>query len=174
MSKVETKEAAKEVAEKTTKKQIVIDERVVAMAEIIKKDMTIEKDGTVIIKEGVYVDCLPATITKELDEEHRVFRETFAAAAGLAVGTSSVKAFKANKELEEISATFPTSGRDKLTIQAKREVSTVNPKDRTQTFQNYGVVRAINHTSYGDKDTGMFGSVVKSVKESAASALRDL
>jgi hypothetical protein len=170
MSKVETKEAEKTA----TKKPIVIDERVVAMAEIIKKDLTIEKDGTVIIKEGVYIDCLPASITKELDEEHRVFRETFAAAAGLAVGTGSVKAFKANKELEEISATFPTSGRDKLTIQAKREVSTVNPKDRTQTFQNYGVIRAVNHTSYGDKDTGMFGSVAKSVKESAAAALRDL
>jgi len=170
MSKVETKEAEKT----TTKKPIVIDERVTTMAEIIKKDLTIEKDGTVIIKDGIYFDCLPESITKELDEEHRVFRETFAAAAGLAVGTSSVKAFKANKGLEEISATFPTSGRDKLTIQAKREVSTVNPKDRTQTFQNFGVIRAINQTSYGDKDTGMFGTVAKSVKEAAAAALRDL
>lgn len=170
MSKEAVKEAVKEVA----KKEIKIEDQILIMSDKIKKDMTIEKDGTVILKEGIYQNCLPETITKEIDEEHRAFRETFAAAAAHAVGTASINVYKHNKEVEEISATFPTSGRDKLTIQSKRHVSTINPKDRTQTFDNYGVVRAVVHTSYGDKDTGQFGSVAKFIKASAADVLRDL
>lgn len=166
---------SEKVAEKAVeKKAIVVDEKVVAMAKIFEKDVTVEKDGTVIIKDGVYFDCLPEGITKEIDEQHRAFRETFAAAAGHVVAKKALKAYQGNKDLTEVSATFPTSGRDKLTIQSKRHVSTINPKDRTQTFDNYGVIRAINQTSYGDKDTGQFGTVAKSAKEAAGAALRDL
>lgn len=166
---------SEKVAEKAVeKKAIVVDEKVVAMAKIFEKDVTVEKDGTVIIKDGVYFDCLPEGITKEFDEQHRAFRETFAAAASYVVADKALKAYVVNKDLEEVSATFPTSGRDKLIVQSRRTVSTVNPKDRTQTFINHGVLRTIPQTSYADKDTGMMGTVFKFAKEAAGAALRDL
>ena len=169
-----SKEAIKEVAEKAAKKEIIIDKKIEAMAAIIDPLVTIEEDGTVIEAEGIYFECLLDGVTKELRETIRENDEIFAAATGLVVGRKSNKAYVANKELNEVSVTFPMCGRDKLTIQSKRHVSTVNPKDRAQTHDNYGVIRAVVHTSFGDKDTGHFGSVAKFVKEAAADALRDL
>lgn len=161
-------------ASNNERKEVVLAEEVLTMSEKIRKEMSIEKDGTVIMKDGIYYDCLPVGISREIDELVRKNREVFSAAAGHAVGMSSISAYKGNKGLESISATFPMSGKDKLIIQSKRQSTHVNPRDRSATVESFGSIKAVIETSMGNKDSGHFAAVSRFVKNAAADALRDL
>lgn len=155
-----------------------IAENILQMSERIAKKIKFDKEGVPTIEDGVFVaEAEKADLSAEdlkVAKRFNEFEKQFAAGAGHAVGMAAIDVYKKHKNIQTLSATFPTIGRDSITIKSLRHTTTPNPRNREEKLEIYGGITAIRDSSFGKKDSAVFGTVCQHVKAAAAAALKDL
>ena len=163
--------------EKATTEIKPIDAGVMASYEKVKENgsFKIEKDGTNIQVGNLYIDMGEEVgLDKETLEKVSNLNAKFAAVTGTLVGYGAIDAYKENKELENVTVTFPMVNKDKMVVSSKRHTVNFAVGDRSKTTDVYGGITAVMEQSLGNKNSGLFGAVSQNIRAAAADALRDL
>jgi hypothetical protein len=138
----------------------------------IKNTTQIKSDGTAIVDPETYVKNLPTGLTKEIVQDVRAYDTRFLAASALAVGELSEPVMKKHQALESVTAVFPMTGKDDMTVQYDRTRTKTTKDDAgnvTGTSTTYGAVSVAMHL-HGTKNAGDFKKVKNMLTESALAA----
>ena len=142
----------------------------------LSKNNKFNADGTgELTNPDIYIEAAKLHgLTEESIKQHRTFDELFSAGVYHAVGMDAIPFFKENPEVTQVKVPVKLTGRDKALVTIRRQVTTVNPKNREETTDHFGTGYYVTHLSAGNKDSGAFGNVYQHVKNAAAEALKDL
>jgi hypothetical protein len=156
--------AAKEVVKSKIKPEVT------ALSDVFTKAMTLKisddkKSGVIEIADGAYVDNLPEGINKDMVSKLQAYNSTVAASAALAVGTMANAAIKKNKELDRVTMTLPTVGKDFFEVvnDRSREVRDVSTGNTSIKFGNVSV----SHKMYAARARGQLKEVREMLAEQA-------
>ena len=140
-----------------------LNSKVIQFAEHVKKATKIDsKTGSAPPVEGVFIDNLPANLTKELIEEYEEYKTVAAAGTTLALGELSIPIMKKNKELERTNIILPTTGKNTLSVEftKSRQVPFKNADGTSGLRPSYGSTHT-QYNEYSDKSVGDLSKVKK-------------
>ncbi len=142
---------------------------------INEKKVTFNEEGTGDIFDGVYIEAAKkvAGIEQETIEKVRQFDEAFAAGTFAAIGKQSTDWFIENPEHKQTKTVIPLTGSDKAVVSFNRTTSTMDKETREPNI-SFGEGLFAYHFSSGSVEDGDFAKAVKSVKDYATAALKDL
>lgn len=145
------------------------------LAEALKKDLTVNKDGTTEVAADTYIKNMPEGVTEEMAKAVQSYNTNFIAAATLAVGETSIPVMKKNKDLERVSAVFPTIGKDNVSVvfDRVRENSFTNPQTKERELVIKNGATTVGYEVYGAKSKGSLAAVRAHLNEQAAAALAE-
>lgn len=157
------------------KKLPTLKEATVTATAIIDEHSSIAKDGTVTIGDNLFIKTLPEGITGEIVEAVRKADATFVAAVPNAIGNQAVKAFGANKDLKEISATVDMLGGKAVEVHVRDQVTYPGIKGADgvagPSTTKYGVLTVKVEEASNRGSVGELGKVKTLVQDQAARAL---
>lgn len=146
-----TTATATKTADKADAKPV-ISEAVTALASVIKKSMTIEKDGTVKIEGDLVADNLPPDLTMADIRKVQKHRGEVVAATTIALGDLALAHMKKNKDANQVSVAFKV-GNDKLELGVDRSREFNDGKGGKLT--KFGYV-SVGYTASGATNAGEF------------------
>lgn len=124
--------------------------------------------------DGVYIEAAKkvAGIEQETIEKVRQFDEAFAAGTFAAIATK-YRLVHWNPEHKQTKTVIPLTGSDKAVVSFNRSTSTMDKETREPNI-SFGEGLFAYHFSSGSVEDGDFAKAVKSVKDYATAALKDL
>jgi hypothetical protein len=158
------------------KKEIVINEHVVDLADKIKKHIEISKDNIVNVKdekkddESLFASLLPEDIA--LKDVKKVFNAVndFTAATGLAFGEKAIDHMKKHKDCDALNVNFNIFGNNRVEHTLHRTKTGQIPGKPGETYTKSAVLQTgIKITA--TKKSGDLGKVVKTLEEQGAEIL---
>ncbi len=129
-----------------------ISETVQALANVFKKSMTVEKDGTVKIEGDLIADNLPTDLTMADIKRVQKHRGEVVAAATLALGDLALTHMKKNKDSNQVTAAIKL-GSDKVELAVDRSREFNDGKGGKLT--KFGYV-SVGYTASGATNAGEF------------------
>ena len=145
-----------------------IKQEVLDLAKLLKAGITIAKDGSASVEEGLYEKHLPEGVTMEQLKEVQKHNNNFIAAAAHAFGDESITIMKKNAEVSAVSLSIPTVGKDSLDLSFQRERSIPNANGEG-TNVKYGSLQA-KYNMYGTGSRGQLLKVKQELSERATAA----
>ncbi len=142
-------------ATKTTDKTAdkpVISEATQALANVFKKSMSIDKDGTVKIEGDLVADNLPTDLTMAEIKRVQKHRGEVVAAATLAIGELSLAHMKKHKDINQVAVAFKL-GHDKVELAVDRSREFNDGKGGK--LLKHGYV-SVGYTASGATNSGEF------------------
>ena len=143
-----------------------------AFAKSFKIGDVVEGTATASIDKDAYVDNLPEGITKEIVEKINEYDTSVASALANTLGLAAIPEIKKNKNLDRVTVTLPTVGKDSFsaTFDRERQVPSRDENNKPNgTRPSYGVVN-VEHTMYGTRNRAQLANVKKMLAEKATSA----
>lgn len=145
-----------------------IKPEVLALAEKLKSGITVAKDGTATAAEGLFEQSLPEGVTMEQMKAAQAHTNLFIAAAANVLGNESINVMKKNAEIQAVSLSIPTVGKDSLDLTFKREAQVPNSSGEG-TNTKYGSLSA-KYSMYGAGSRGQLLKVKQDLSEKATAA----
>lgn len=143
-----------------------IKAEVLELAEKLRKDITVAKNGEGAVPEGFYEKLLPEGVSMDQLKSIQAHNTNLIAAAGLVFGEKSIEVLKSHKDLEQTSLTIPTVGKDNLGFNFTRTRQV--PGDGG-TVTKYGSL-SVKAETYGTGSRGQLLKVKQQLSEAATSA----
>lgn len=143
-----------------------------AFAKSLKIGEVKEGIATATIDQTAYVDNLPDGITREIVEQLNEYDTSVASALAATLGNAAIPEIKKNKNLDKVTVTLPTVGKDSFsaTFDRERQVPARNEKgEPAGTRPAYGIVN-VEHTMYGTRNRAQLAGVKKMLTEKATAA----
>ena len=145
-----------------------IKPEVLELSKKLKAGITIAKDGNASVEEGLFVKNLPEGITEEQLKQIQTHTGLFIAAAGHAFGGEAIDVMKKNAELQQVSVSIPTVGKDSIDLTFQRERAVPNAGGEGTTTKYGSLSAKVNTYSAGSR--GQFLKVKQDLSERAQSA----
>jgi hypothetical protein len=148
----------------------VINQEILDLEQMLAKVMTLDKKtGKIEIEEGTYVKFLPEGITEEQVKSVQAYNSLMATAAGLAVGNMAIPTMTKDAELNKVTLTLPTVGKDYIGISFDRSRQVPARDDNNQpcgTRTKFGNL-SVEHAMYSTKSRGQLLAVKTLLGEQA-------
>lgn len=146
-----------------------IKQEVLDLAAKLKAGISIAKDGNVTVAEGLFEQNLPEGVTMEVLKEAQAHTNTFIAAAASVLGNEAIGVMKKNAELQSVSMSIPTVGKDSIDMVFKRESQVPSAAGEGTTNTKYGVL-STKFSMYGTGSRGQLLKVKQDLSEKASAA----
>ena len=143
-----------------------------AFAKSLKIGEAKEGVAAATIDQTAYIDNLPEGITKEIVEQLNDYDTSVASALASTLGNAAIPELKKNKNLDKITVSLPTVGKDAFnaTFDRERQVPSRDENNKPNgTRPAYGIVN-VEHTMYGTRNRAQMASVKKMLSEKATAA----
>lgn len=159
-----TATATKNAAAKTDKPAVQISEAVQTLAGIYQKGLTVAKDGTVSVEDGLIENNLPENLDLATIKKVQKHRGEVVAAMSLALSRAAMPVIAKNKDLDKVHTSVKIGG-DKLdvAIERNREFGDGNGGK----VQKAGYI-SIGYTATGATNAGEFKKVRAVIADEAA------
>lgn len=155
------------------KQPVVIKPEIIELAEKLKADILVNKDGTASVDGEFYQKHLPEGVTPEQIDFLRSMKKHDAklmAAVGLAFGEKTIKVMEKNSDIQQVVLEVPTIDKDSFDFSFLRSRQV---PDRTEgsegTVTKYGSL-SIKVNTYGAGDRGQVAKVRRHLSDKATSA----
>lgn len=146
-----------------------IKPHILELSKDIKKDIKVNKDGSVDIGDGVFADSLTKVgLTQEDVKKVQKHTADMLAAIGLVVGEQANPLMKKDDKLDRVSGTT-NFGRDKVTFQYDRTRTVTNMQNPEEPITQYGAL-SIKFKVQGTKPTGNLNAVRQHLMQEATKA----
>ncbi len=145
-----------------------IKPEVLELSKKLKAGITITKDGSASVADGIYEQNLPEGVSMDTLKEIQKHNNTFIAAAAHAFGTEAIGTMKKNAEVSAVSLSIPTVGKDSLDLSIQRERPIPNANGEGTTVK-YGSLQA-KYNMYGAGSRGQLLKVKQELSEAASAA----
>ena len=145
---------------------------VLDLSKKIITELSVQKDGTTNVADGLYVKTLPEGLTEDTVKAVSKHNGNFIAATAHAIGHLALDAMSKDKKLETVSAHVPTIGHDYVDVAVHRQKSFVNPQDTANPIVKNGVLDVKYHVQSGVAKAGQLKHVRAALAEEAAKALK--
>lgn len=140
------------------------------LTDIFHKHVNVSKDATVSVADETFKACLDkAGITEPTYKAVKQLDATIASDFPKVVAEKVLPVFKANKQLETVSAKLPTVGRDSFNLTIDRSAEYTNPQTKEKVTK-FGILN-LQHDVIGTRK-GEYGAIKKLVSEQWAAALK--
>jgi hypothetical protein len=160
-----TATATKAPAKNTDKPAVVVGDAVKALAAVFQTGITVAKDGTVSLADGLIENNLPDDLTIGQIKKVQKHRGEVVAALSLALSHKALPLMDKNKELEKISTSIKIGG-DKLDLAIEREREFNDGSGGK--LKKYGYL-SVGYTATGATNAGEFKKVRQVIADEAAS-----
>jgi hypothetical protein len=139
------------------------------IADIMNKELSIDKTGVPTVGEGLFEKTLPENLTMDVCENVGNHNSDFIAAGAHTTGMLAVSAMKAGKNLTEVAVTIPMSGKDSVDYRVLRE-KTFPGVGGSEPVTKHGVVQT-SYDCYAGSNKGGLKAARDMVAEHAATTL---
>lgn len=154
--------------------KMAVKPEVIELGEKLRKHLKVDGKGFKEVEKTAYFEAGEASgVTEEYELKRSKFRTNFIPAAALVAGEEAQPIFKKHPDVESVAVTFPTVGKDSITVEVRREQQVPNnnakegePKTRT----SYGGVTVKLHEQAAKGDVGQLKHVKASLAEQYQSA----
>src|SRR5574343_473330 len=146
-----------------------LKENVKRIADIMSKEVSVDKTGSPTVGEGLFEKSLPEDLSMETCEKVGAHNSDFIAAGVHTVGMAAVAAMKAGKNLSEVAVSIPMSGKDSVNYRVVRE-KTFPGVNGGDPVTKHGVVQT-SYDCYAGTNKGSLKTARDMVAEHASAAL---